>query len=161
MTYTSKFLFRPVSSAQRAVASAAITKRATLHDQRRTVTKLLTGILLGVLLASPAKADDWSLKCEYEEGVVLRIKYSAGDPSHSVGVLSNGGSMLALTPQVPAARMTAPDRYTFIVDRERTGRANEHSLLIRLHTDTMRSSLEGGNGVSWDYISLSGKCAEE
>lgn len=122
--------------------------------------KLLAGVLIG-FLGAPAKADDWSLKCEYEEGVILRIQYTAGDPSHSVAVISKGTSALAVTPEVPAARMTAPDLYTFIVDRERTGRANEHSLLIRLHTDTMKSTLEGGNGVSWDYISLSGECAEE
>lgn len=121
------------------------------------IKSMLAGLVGALLLASPAKADDWSLRCTYEQGVILRIEYNAGEPSHSVAVLSKGKSALMLTPPVPAARLTASDRYTFIVDRERTGHANEHSLLIRLHTDTMRSTLEGGNGVSWDYVALAGK----
>lgn len=50
--------------------------------------------------------------------------------------------------------------YTFIVDRERTGVGNERNLIIRLDTDTMMSTLEAGNGVSWDYLLLQGTCSE-
>lgn len=128
---------------------------------RRMVRYLHISLLAVCLLASRASAHDWSLKCSYEEGVTLRIKYNAGVPSHSVAVVAKGTSTLALTRELSAARLTAPDAYTFIVDRERTGAPNEHSLLIRLRTDTMKSTLEGGNGVSWDFVSLSGHCAEE
>jgi hypothetical protein len=112
-------------------------------------------------LASPARADDWTLVCSYERGVIVEIKYNAGDPSHEVAVKLNGTTdLLAHRAFVPAARLTAPGSFTFIVDRERTGLANERNLIIRLNTDTMASTIEAGNGASWDYLSLQGACSE-
>lgn len=115
-----------------------------------------------VALASPAQADDWTLVCSYDRGVLVEIKYNAGDPSHDVAVRLNGETnLLTHRAFVPAARLTAPNSYTFIVDRERTGVGNERNLIIKLNTDTMASTLEAGNGVSWDYLSLKGTCSEK
>jgi len=100
--------------------------------------------------------------CNYDRGVLVEIKYEAGDPSHEVAVRLNGETdFLTHRAFVPAARLTGPNGYTFIVDRERTGMGNERNLIIRLNTDTMTSTLEAGNGVSWDYLSLQGTCSEK
>lgn len=121
-------------------------------------------IIAAVFLAfgsSPAWADDWALSCEYAKGVAVEITYDAGTPSHSIAVRRAGSSGLRVTELVPAARLTAEGAYTFIVDRDRTGEPNEHNLIIRLNTETMASVLEAGNGVSWDYVRLDGKCVEQ
>lgn len=128
--------------------------------RRKTVWSL--AIASAFAVASPARADDWTLVCGYDRGVIVEIKYNAGDPAHDVAVRLNGTTnLLTHRAFVPAARLTAPDGYTFIVDRERTGVGNERNLIIRLNTDTMVSTLEAGNGVSWDYLSLKGACSEK
>ncbi len=127
----------------------------------KTALKLVIFSLATMALATRARADDWTLNCNYPGGVALAIKYDAGGPAHSVSLKSKGSTNLKTTPAVPAARLTAEGLYTFIVDRERTGAANEHSLVIRVNTETLESILEAGNGVSWDYLTLKGVCAAE
>lgn len=127
---------------------------------RKTVWTL--AVASAFALASPARADDWTLVCSYERGVLVEIKYNADDPSHDVAIRLNGETdLFTHRAFVPAARLTAPNGYTFIVDRERTGMANERNLIIILNTDTMASTLEAGNGVSWDYLTLQGTCSEK
>lgn len=125
------------------------------------MVKFFIATLVTVFVASPAKADDWALTCNYAGGAFIEIKYNAGDPSHSIAVKRKGSTGLQVTSAVPAARLTAPGNYIFMVDREQAGKPNEHSLLVRLNTETMVSTLEAGNGVSWDYLNLKGKCVEQ
>ena len=109
----------------------------TRGSQLQVVTRLHQ-----VGLATPAMADDWTLICSYDQGVLVEIKYNAGDPSHEVAIRLNGMTdLLAHRAFVPAARLTAPGSYTFIVDRERTGVANERNLIIRVNADTMALAL--------------------
>lgn len=122
--------------------------------------KVIFGVFSCTFMSSPVLADNWALSCKYESGTTALIKYDAGRPSHSISITAKGSSILQRTPFLPAARLTAPNFYSFIVDRERIGRPNEHSFVIRLDTKTMKSTLQGGNGASWDYVSLSGECLE-
>ena len=131
------------------------------RQTKGVIGRIATG-LAALTIATPAMADDWTLICSYDQGVLVEIKYNAGDPSHEVAIRLNGMTdLLAHRAFVPAARLTAPGSYTFIVDRERTGVANERNLIIRVNADTMASTLEAGNGVSWDYLSLPGTCSEK
>lgn len=133
-----------------------------MFRQTKGVIGRIATALAALTIATPAMADDWTLICSYEQGVLVEIKYNAGDPSHDVAVRLNGATnLLTHRAFVPAARLTAPDGYTFIVDRERAGVGNERNLIIRLNTETMASTLEAGNGVSWDYLSLKGTCSEK
>lgn len=133
-----------------------------MFRQTKSVIGRIVAGLAALVSATSATADDWTLACNYEQGVLVEIKYLAGDPSHQVAIVLNGTTdLLVHRAFVPAARLTAPGGYTFIVDRERTGVGNERNLIIRLNTDTMTSTLEAGNGVSWDYLSLRGTCAEK
>lgn len=133
-----------------------------MFRQTKGVIGRIAAGLVALTIATPAMADDWTLMCSYEQGVLVEIKYNAGDPSHEVAIRLNGTTdLLAHRAFVPAARLTAPGSYTFIVDRERTAVANERNLIIRLNTETMTSNLEAGNGASWDYLSLQGTCSEK
>lgn len=124
------------------------------------LTSAFASIALAIMLSAPAFADDWALECRFKGGVDLQIRYYAGDPSHSVEVVSAGTSKLQVAPAAPAARLTAPSNYIFIVDRERSGGPNAHSLVIRVNTSTMKANLTAGNGVSYDFTFLDGACLE-
>lgn len=133
-----------------------------MFRQIKGVIECIAAGLAACVVATPVMAEDWNLICSYEQDVLVEIKYKAGDPSHNVAIRLNGKTdLLAHREFVPAARLSAPGSYTFIVDRDRTGVGNERNLIIRLDTDTMTSTLEAGNGVSWDYLSLQGTCSEK
>lgn len=53
-----KGLVHHASRARRGVAAAANKKTTDLHNQRWIVTKILAGLVLGFLFASPAEADN-------------------------------------------------------------------------------------------------------
>lgn len=114
-------------------------------------------LLGGFLICSPARADDWTLLCQFDGGVETLIQYDAGWPRFSVAV-TRGGKEMLVHKALPAGRISTESELLLFVNRD-TEPKQERNLFIRLNKETMKARLEAGSG-GFDYLAFGGVCRE-
>ena len=111
-------------------------------------------IVTGVLLASgPARADDWSLRCRYEGGLEAFARYDAGGPAYEIYVSTSGSSDLGRGLRMPMNNLMTPDEIVFFTQGD-----SDVQVIFRVNKEDLKTTIEIGSQVSWDYQKFSGTC---
>ena len=115
------------------------------------------GLLVGLTVlafASPASADDWTLKCDYKGGLKIFASYKAGDPSYEIYVSSSGDSDLGRDQRFSMNELLSPDETILFTQKD-----GPVQILFRVVRETLATTIEIGSQASWDYKKTVGVCS--